>query len=107
GRFNSVLGPDGFNIFKIKLKDVIKDVNNDNFNSNFINLDKMFEALLGSGIYYEEKYLPEELSFLNKDSRWLTAYRYISKNLPDIVYEDFREIVKRFKDSEGYSILVY
>ena len=66
GRFNSVLGLDGFRIFKAKLKEVIARVNDDDFGPNLINLDKMFEALLDSGLYYVEKHLPEELAFLKK-----------------------------------------
>lgn len=106
GRFNSVLGLDGFKIFKTKLKEVIARVNDDDFGPNLINLDKMFEALLDSGLYYVEKHLPEELAFLKKDERWLTAYRYIAKNFPDISYTDFRVIVNRFKDAKGHSIYV-
>jgi len=106
GRFNSVLGLDGFKIFKAKLKEVIARVNDDDFGPNLINLDKMFEALLDSGLYYVEKHLPEELAFLKKDERWLTAYRYIAKNFPDISYTDFRVIVNRFKDARGHSIYV-
>jgi len=106
GRFNSVLGLDGFRIFKGKLKEVIARVNDDDFGPDLINLDKMFEALLDSGLYYVEKYLPEELTFLQKDERWLTAYRYIAKNFPDISYADFRLIVNRFKDTMGHSFYV-
>ena len=106
GRFNSVLGLDGFKIFKAKLKEVIARVNDDDFGPNLINLDKMFEALLDSGLYYEEKHLPEELAFLKKDERWLTAYRYIAKNFPDILYTEFSVIVNRFKDARGHSIYI-
>lgn len=106
GRFNSVLGPDGFRIFKAKLKEVIVRVNEGDFGPNIINLDKLFEVLLESGVYYVEKHLPDELAFLKKDERWLTAYRYIAKNFPDITYSDFRVIVKRFKDARGYSFYV-
>jgi hypothetical protein len=45
GRFNSVLGLDGFRIFKEKLKDVIGKVNENDFGSNYINLDIMFEMI--------------------------------------------------------------
>ncbi len=106
GRFNSVLGLEGFKLFKANLKEVIARVNDDDFGPNLINLDKMFEALLGSGLYYVENHLPEELDFLKKDERWLTAYRYIAKNFPDISYTDFRVIVNRFKDARGHSIYV-
>lgn len=106
GRFNSVLGLDGFKIFKAKLKEVIARVNDDDFGPTLINLDKMFEALLDSGLYYVEKHLPEELDFLKTDERWLTAYRYIAKNFPDISYTDFRVIVSRFKETRGHSIYV-
>lgn len=106
GRFNSVLGLEGFNIFREKLKDVFSRVNNKDFGANIINLDKMFEALLDSGVYYVEEYLPDELSFLKSDNRWLTAYRYIAKNFPYVAYKDFREIVKRFQSSRGHSIFV-
>jgi hypothetical protein len=106
GRFNSVLGLDGFQIFKNQLREVIKRVNNDDFGANYINLDKMFEVLLVSGVYYAEEYLPQELEFLKKDERWLTAYRYIARNFPEITYRDFREIVKRFQDSDGHSFYV-
>lgn len=106
GRFNSVLGLDGFQIFKNQLKEVIKRVNSDDFGANYINLDKMFEALLVSGVYYVEKYLPQELEFLKKDERWLTAYRYIANNFPQITYKEFREIVKRFQDADGHSFYV-
>lgn len=104
GRFNSVLGLDGFATFKDRLKDVLRKVNDDEFGANYINLDKMFEALLASGVYYVEEHLPGELSFLKTDQRWLTAYRYIAKNFPDISYEDFREIVRRFQETSGYSV---
>jgi len=106
GKFNSVLGPDGFKIFKAKLKEVIARVNEDDFGPNIINLDKLFEALLESGVYYVEERLPDDLAFLTKDNRWLTAYRYISKNFPGITYSEFRVIVNRFKDAKGYSFYV-
>lgn len=106
GKFNSVLGPDGFGLFKDQLKDVLKKVNDDDFGANYINLDKMFEALITSGIYYVEEHMPEELSHLKTNSRWLTAYRYIAKNFPSIPYKDFREIVKRFQESSGHSLYI-
>lgn len=106
GRFNSVLGLDGFQYFKDKLKEVIKKVNDDDFKSNYINLDEMYQVLLASGVYYVEEYLPTELDILKKDERWLTAYRYISKNFPEISYKDFREIVKRFQETEGHSFYI-
>jgi hypothetical protein len=106
GKFNSVLGLDGFQRFKDALRDLIKRVNNDDFGSNYINLDKMYEVLLVSGVYYVEQYLPQELSFLKKDDRWLTAYRYIAKHFPSLTYAEFREIVRRFRDSDGHSFYV-
>ncbi len=106
GRFNSVLGPDGFRVFKAKLKDVIACVNDDDFGPKIINLDKLFEVLLESGVYYLEEHLPADLAFLKKDERWLTAYRYIAKNFPDITYSDFRVIVSRFKDGRGHSFYI-
>lgn len=106
GRFNSVLGLDGFKIFKSKLKDIIGRVNDDDFGPNLVNLDKMFEALLDSGLYYVDEHLPDGLAFFKTDDRWLTAYRYIAKNFPDISYSDFRVIVNRFKDTMGHSIYV-
>lgn len=104
GRFNSVLGLDGFSTFKESLKDVLRKVNDDDFGANYINLDRMFEVLLASGVYYLEEHLPPELEFLKADSRWLTAYRYIARNFPDISYRDFREVVKRFQETDGYSV---
>ena len=106
GRFNSVLGMDGFGFFKDELREVIKKVNSDDFGSNYINLDKMFEVLLASGVYYTDKFSPPELDFAKTDGRWLTAYRYIAKNFPLIRYKDFREIVKRFQSSSGHSFFV-
>ncbi|WP_447985471.1 hypothetical protein [Nitrospira sp. Nam74] len=106
GKFNSVLGLDGFQRFKDALRDLIKRVNNDDFGANYINLDTMYEVLLVSGVYYVEQYLPQELSFLKKDDRWLTAYRYIAKHFPSLTYADFREIVKRFQDTDGHSFYV-
>jgi len=106
GRFNSVLGLDGFQSFKDQLREVIKSVNSDDFKANYINLDKMYETLLASGVYYEEKFLPQELQTLKSDQRWLTAYRYIAKNFPEIDYKDFRELVKRFQDSNGHSFYI-
>lgn len=105
-RFNSVLGLDGFQIFKFKLKEIIARVNEDDFGPNLINLDKLFEALLDSGLYYNEDHLPEELAELAQDARWLTAYRYIAKNFPEITYQDFRVIVNRLKDARGHSFYV-
>ena len=104
GRFNSVLGLEGFATFKDRLKDVLKKVIVDVFGGYYINLDKMFEALLASGVYYLDEHLPQELELLKTDQRWLTAYRYIAKNFPDISYQDFREIVKRFQDTSGYAV---
>jgi hypothetical protein len=106
GKFNSVLGLDGFQRFKDALRDLIKRVNNDDFGTNYINLDKMYEVLLVSGVYYVEQSLPQELSFLKKDDRWLTAYRYIAKHFPSLTYAEFREIVRRFRDSDGHSFYV-
>lgn len=106
GRFNSVLGLDGFQFFKDQLKEVIKKVNAHDFGANYINLDRMYEVLLSSGVYYVEEHLPSELQILKSDVRWLTAYRYIAKNFPDLNYKDFREIVKRFKDTSGHSFFV-
>lgn len=106
GRFNSVLGLDGFQLFKDQLKDVVKKVNSDDFKSNYINLDSMFEVLLSSGVYYVEDHLPEELKIMKTNSRWLTAYRYVAKNFTKINYKEFREIVKRLKDSDGHSFYI-
>lgn len=106
GRFNSVLGLEGFRIFKEKLKDVISKVNENDFGSNYINLDVMFEALLDSGVYYLNDYLPEEIVYLKSDERWLTAYRYIAANFPEIPYKDFRKIVTRFEESRGYAFYI-
>jgi hypothetical protein len=106
GRFNSVLGLDGFQLFKSELRDVVKKVNDNDFNANYIKLDRMFEVLISSGVYYEESFMPEELDFLKVDKRWLTAYRYIAKNFPQIQYKDFRSIVKRFQDSDGHSFFL-
>ena len=106
GKFNSVLGLDGFEQFKANLRTLVKSVNSDGFKSNYMNLDEMFEVLLNSGVYYVEDHLPEELSFLKKDDRWLTAYRYISKNFPEIGYKDFRTIVKRFQETDGHSFYI-
>jgi len=106
GRFNSVLGLEGFKIFKDKLREVVKSVNADDFGANYINLDEMFEALLDSGVYYLDEYLPDELAELRSDGRWLTAYRYIANNFSHIGYRDFRTIVMRFNDTDGYSFYV-
>jgi hypothetical protein len=106
GRFNSVLGLDGFQFFKDELKELVKRVNADDFGQNYINLDTMYQTLLKSGVYYEDKYLPDELTQLQTNTRWLTAYRYIAKNFPEINYKDFREIVKRFRDSDGHSFFI-
>lgn len=106
GKFNSVLGPEGFQIFKDKLKEVIKDVNNEDYGTNFINLDEMYEVLLDSGVYYNSISLPDELKELEYDDRWLTAYRYIAFNFPNICYKDFRTIVNRFEESRGYAFYV-
>ncbi|GEM_PF-3728638 len=106
GRFNSVLGPEGFTIFKKKLKEIIAKINDNDFSSNIINLDKMFEALLDSGLYYCDDFLPNDFKFSQSDPRWLTAYRYIAKNFPEINYSDFRTIVKRFQDTRGYSFYI-
>lgn len=106
GRFNSVLGPEGFNIFKRKLKEIIAKINDNDFSSNIINLDKMFEALLDSGLYYNDNFLPEDFKQIQSDPRWLTAYRYIAKNFPEINYKDFRTIVIRFQDTRGYSFYI-
>jgi len=106
GHFNSVLGPDGFKLFKEKLKGVITKVNKDDFVANYLNLDKTYEALLASGVYYEHEFMPDHLKYLDKDERWLTAYRYIAKNFPDINYKDFRNIVSRLKSSGGSSFYI-
>ncbi len=106
GKFNSVLGLDGFSKFKKVLKDVIAKINSNDFSSNIINLDKMFEALLGSGIYYEDEHLPEDFKNTREDHRWLTAYRYLAKNFLEMSYKDFREIIKRFEETRGYSFYI-
>lgn len=106
GRFNSVLGPEGFTIFKKSLKDIILKINDNDFSSNIINLDKMFEVLLDSGLYYNDNYLPDDFKQIQSDSRWLTAYRYTAKNFPEINYSDFRLIVKRFQETRGYSFYI-
>ena len=106
GKFNSVLGLDGFQTFKDSLREVVKKVNADDFGENYILLDDMYQALLVSGVYYIEQYLPEELQELKKDNRWLTAYRYVAKNFPEIKIKDFKEIVRRFKDSDGHSFFI-
>lgn len=106
GRFNSVLGLKGFSIFKAKLREVVAEVNENDCGPRLLTLDRMFEVLLDSGVFYVDKHLPEELAFLKTDERWLTAYRYIAKNFPDLSYSDFRVIVGRFKQSRGYSFYV-
>jgi hypothetical protein len=106
GRFNSVLGLAGFNEFKARLKILIERVNAANATPQLINLDEMFEVLLSSGLYYVDEHLPAELSFLTTDDRWLTAYRYIACNFPDIGYRDFRTIVSRLKDANGHAFYV-
>jgi hypothetical protein len=106
GRFNSVLGFDGFVAFKAQLKTLFERVNEANSPPQLINLDEMFEVLLASGLYYEDEHLPTELLFLQTDDRWLTAYRYIARNFPNIGYREFRTIVSRLKDARGHSFYV-
>lgn len=104
GRFNSVLGPDGIKYFKNEIKQIIDKVNKNDSETNLINLDKFFEILLRSGIYYEDKYVPSSMEYLGEDYGWLTAYRFIAKNFRDITYKEFRLIVKDIQKSDGNTI---
>ena len=106
GKFNSALGLDGFTNYKKCLKDIVSKINDNNFSANIINLDIMFEALLDSGLYFNDEYVPESLKENYGDVRWLTAYRYIAKNFPDMNYKDYRTIVKRFEETRGYSFYI-
>lgn len=104
GRFNSVLGPEGFKLFKDEIKKIIESVNKKTNKDNFINLDKLFEILLHSGLYYEYQYLPENMQYLDDDQGWLTAYRFISKNFKGIKYEELRSIVKDLNKTDGNTL---
>lgn len=104
GKYNSVLGPDGFIYFKNELKTIIDGVNKQTNKDNFINLDDFFEVLLRSGLYYEYDHTPSELKSLDTIDGWLTAYRFISKNFKTITYKEFRSIVKDIQKSDGNTI---
>lgn len=104
GKYNSVLGPDGFIYFKNELKTIIDGVNKQTNKDNFINLDAFFEILLRSGLYYEYDHTPSELKSLDTVDGWLTAYRFISKNFKTITYKEFRSIVKDIQKSDGNTI---
>ena len=84
GRYNSVVGPDGFKNFKDNLKTLVDAANNGISKENLINLDEFFK-LSKSGIYYEANYLSDNLE-QDYGANWLTAYRFISKNLPSVTY---------------------
>ena len=103
GKYNSVIGTDGFSKFKNKMKSVVSDANKgDGFGSS----NQVLEALLSSGVYYEDAFIPDDMKSSLDDQRWLTAYRYIAKNFPEISVSDFNTIVARFRDSRGFSFYV-
>lgn len=104
GKFNSVLGPDGFKLFKKELKGIMNDVNKGKNKDNFINLNDLFEVLLHSGIYCEDTFLPDDMKTAMQDLNWLTAYRFINKNLHGITYDEFRLIVKNLNKTNGSTI---
>lgn len=104
GRFNSVMGPDGFKFFKSEIKKIVESVNKKSNKDNFINLDNLFEILLHSGLHYELNHLPKGLDHLDDDTGWLTAYRFISRNFKGITYKDFRTLVKAIKKTDGHTL---
>lgn len=102
-KYNSVLGLDGFKIFKDNLKTLIDGANKGTSKDNLINLDNFFEVLLKSGIYYEANYLPDNLK-QDYGVNWLTAYRFVSKNLPSITYKEYRQLVKCLERTDGNTL---
>ncbi|MCW7471795.1 hypothetical protein [Leptospira kanakyensis] len=106
GKYNSVLGYEGYQIFKNQIKELIKNINENNFKSNLINLTDLYEIILDSGIYYNYDFIPIDFKEMKNDERWLTAYRYIAYNFPKISYGDFRKIVIRFEETKGHSFYI-
>ncbi|MGL1894610.1 MAG: hypothetical protein OCD02_23515 [Spirochaetaceae bacterium] len=107
GKYNSVLGFDGIKNILVYFKSLLKSYQSDQYVQGSDNLTKVYQALLSSGIYIVDEYLNNEIKNKFDDSRWLTAYRYVSKNFPNIDYTSFRTIVERFKETRGYSFYIY
>lgn len=101
GKYNSVLGPEGFKYFKNNLKNLASEANKGTSKENLINLDEFFEVLIHAGIYYEFDQLPDDLKNSSDDLGWLTAYRFISNNFPSMTYMEFRQVVKNLSKSKG------
>ncbi|MES2528689.1 MAG: hypothetical protein V4598_16515 [Bdellovibrionota bacterium] len=104
GKFNSVLGLNGFKTFKEQIKAILDDINRGTSRDNLVNLDALFDLLLHSGIYFETKHLPEYMADVEGEEGWLTAYRFVAKNFPDLTYKEFRTIVKDISKSKGDAI---
>lgn len=101
GRLNTVIGLKGIQNFKNEFTDVLNKVNNESFDLNHLSLNEVRQWLLSSGLYYSEKKQTFNLKPFNKNSKYLTAYRFIIKNFKDISFKDFNTIAQRLNELQG------
>jgi hypothetical protein len=96
GRFNSVLGLDGFRIFKAELSDAVSRLDDEP-----IALARMLETLLHSGVHYVAEHRPSGLPALEANARRPPAFRRVARGCAHLAWADFAVLAERFKQTRG------
>jgi hypothetical protein len=98
GRFNSVLGLDGFRIFKNELEAAVERLDDTPLAPTHV-----LEVLLHSGVHYADEHRPSRIPALAADPRRPAAYRHLAKSFARLSWADFTALVARVKGSRGRS----
>ena len=95
GRFNSVLGLEGFRIFKTKIRRLAAHLNDADFGSHLLRGDEAIEALLASGVHYTV----QARAPLAPTDRRLVAFRWVARRFAELSAADFALLVARFVEA--------
>lgn len=99
GRFNSVLGLDGFRIFKAELGDAVARLDDEP-----IAPARIMAVLLHSGVHYVDEHRPAGIPPLAADPRRPAAYRHLARGFSHLSSADFAVLVARLKATRGRSV---
>jgi hypothetical protein len=92
GRFNSVLGLEGFRMFKTKLRRLATHLNDADFGPHLLGTDDAFEALLASGVHYTAA----AAAPLAPTERRLATFRWVARRLAATSSTDLALLTARF-----------
>jgi hypothetical protein len=97
GRLNSVLGLDGFRIFKDALHRLTFHLNDADFGPHLLGADDVFQALLASGVHYTVT----ARAPLAPTERRLIVLRHAARHFAALSAADFALLTARFVEARG------